>query len=54
MSRVANPVSEVKDSIETAKASVLLGDPRTTNILLLVITACMAGLMPEQFQAICG
>lgn len=29
-------------------------DPKTTNLLLLVVVLCMSGLMPEQFSALCG
>ncbi len=29
-------------------------DAKTTNALLLVLVLCMSGLMPEQFQTLCG
>ncbi len=29
-------------------------DPKTTNALLLVVVLCMSGLMPEQFNTLCG
>lgn len=29
-------------------------DPKTTNVLLLVVVLCMSGFMPEQFTTICG
>lgn len=29
-------------------------DPKTTNILLLVLVLCMSGLMPEQLSTLCG
>lgn len=29
-------------------------DPKTTNILLLVVVLCMSGLMPDQFSTLCG
>lgn len=35
-------------------AKVIASDLRTTNGLLLVLVLCMAGLMPEQFNAICS
>ncbi len=29
-------------------------DPKTTNVLLLVVVLCMAGFMPDQLSTICG
>ena len=29
-------------------------DPKTTNVLLLVVVLCMSGLMPEQLTTLCG
>ena len=29
-------------------------DPKTTNVLLLVLVLCMSGLMPEQLSSVCG
>lgn len=29
-------------------------DPKTTNVLLLVLVLCMSGLMPEQLSTLCG
>ena len=29
-------------------------DPRTTNLLLLVVVLCMSGLMPDQLTTLCG
>lgn len=29
-------------------------DPKTTNVLLLVVVLCMSGLMPEQLSTLCG
>ncbi len=29
-------------------------DPKTTNVLLLIVVLCMAGFMPEQLSTLCG
>lgn len=29
-------------------------DPKTTNVLLLVVVLCMSGLMPDQLSTLCG
>ncbi len=45
----AIPPVPVSHLIKTAAA-----DPKTTNLLLLVVVLCMSGLMPEQLETICG
>ena len=37
---------------QLAKAAA--ADPKTTNLLLLVVVLCMAGMMPDQLTSICG
>ncbi len=29
-------------------------DPKTTNVLLLIVVLCMAGFMPDQLTTLCG
>lgn len=29
-------------------------DPKTTNLLLLVVVLCMSGMMPDQLATLCG
>ena len=43
------PPVPVGQLLKTAAA-----DPKTTNILLLVVVLCMSGLMPDQFSTLCG
>jgi len=45
----AIPPVPVSHLIKTAAA-----DPKTTNLLLLVVVLCMSGLMPEQLNSLCG
>lgn len=37
---------------QLAKAAA--ADPKTTNLLLLVVVLCMSGLMPDQLTSLCG
>ncbi len=45
----ALPPVPVGHLLKTAAA-----DPKTTNMLLLVVVLCMSGLMPEQLNTLCG
>ena len=45
----AIPPVPVGHLLKTAAA-----DPKTTNLLLLVVVLCMSGLMPEQLNSLCG
>ena len=45
----AIPPVPVGQLLKTAAA-----DPKTTNLLLLVVVLCMSGLMPEQLETLCG
>ncbi len=45
----AIPPVPVGQILKTAAA-----DPKTTNLLLLVVVLCMSGLMPEQLNSLCG
>lgn len=35
-------------------AKAMAADPKTTNILLLVVVLCMSGMMPDQLTTLCG
>lgn len=39
-------------AITTAKT--LAADPRTTNLLLLVLVLCVSGYMPDSAASLCG
>ncbi len=59
MSIPGNQVSESPGhAVPPVPAGQLLktavADPKTTNVLLLIVVLCMAGFMPEQLQTLCG
>lgn len=49
------PASEaLSQQAAVSSIKALAGDPRTTNLLLLAVVLCMAGLMPDSLMSICG
>lgn len=45
-------VSQTLPPSQLAKAA--LADPKTTNVLLMIVVLCMSGYMPESMQTLCG
>lgn len=46
--------SPVQSQITSATVKAMAADPKTTNLLLLVLVLCVSGYMPEQLMTLCG
>lgn len=46
--------SPIQSQITSASVKAMAADPKTTNLLLLVLVLCVSGYMPEQLTTLCG
>lgn len=46
--------SPIQSQITSASIKAMAADPKTTNLLLLVLVLCVSGYMPEQLMTLCG
>lgn len=44
----------LQSTVASQSLKAMAADPRTTNLLLLVMVLCISGYMPESLNTLCG